>query len=235
MSFRATLSKLVLSALMAAASAQTAPAAFTITYDFNGQPGDQASTNGVVSPPQLGFDNVGPITRGAGLRTNIGASSINSAGFSIGALYLADFYGFTVTPAAGTRLDLNTLAFTSRRSSTGVRAFNVRSSLDDYAVDIFAQSLPNTDVTRRDTFAFGPAFDSVLVPLTLRIYGYQADADGGTWRLGVSTGINPNNLPANLTLSGDVVSLAVATPLPPTALAFLAVALTAVIRRRAVR
>jgi hypothetical protein len=189
------------STLLLAASAFSA----TITYDFTLQPGDQTST-----PVTIGLADLleGDITRGSGITATDAGTSMSSFGFSTGAIDLNDYYSFILTPNVGFVMNLTSLEFSERRSATGIRDIEVRSSLDSFAASIFNTTVPDNALTRRQTVTFSPAFLNLGNALEIRIYGFNAEGDSGTWRLGVNNagGGNPNSLPANLVVTLDLQS-----------------------------
>ncbi len=185
--------------LVSAAHAQLA------TYTFTGSPGDQASEAVDANPACATF---GDIARGAGVTAGTAANSISSTGWTTTAtIDLTDYYGFTITPTVGQTLNLTSLAFSERRSATGIGTIGVRSSLDGFAANIATITVPDDVLVRRQTINFGAAFTGITNAITIRIYGYAAEQAAGTWRLGTSGGTdNPNNFPANLQVSGSITS-----------------------------
>lgn len=206
------------STLLLAASAFSA----TITYDFTGLAGNQLST-----PVTSGLADLleGDITRGSGLTASDAGNSMSSSGFSTGAIDLDDYYSFILTPNVGFVMNLTSLEFSERRSGTGIRDIEVRSSLDNFAASIFNTNVPDDGFTRRQTVTFSPSFLNLGNALEIRIYGFNAESAAGTWRLGVNNagGANPNSFPANLVVTLDLQST---NEVPePSTLAICAIAL----------
>lgn len=189
-----------------------------VTYDFTGQPGDQVSTPVTTSVINVTAD---PIVRGSGLNASAAANSMSSSAFSTGGIDLTDYYGFTLTASAGFNLDVNSIAFSERRSATGILSIVVRSSLDGFTGNLFSTSVPDDTLTRRQTVTLGSAFDSISGPIEFRIYGFGAEAAGGTWRLGAAgSPDNPNGFASNLQVdvTANASGEATATPAPPSAI-----------------
>jgi hypothetical protein len=172
------------------------------TYDFTGQPGNQASNPSSGVAPGL---TASVLDRGPGVTASAATGSISSSAWSTGALDLTDYYQFTLTPDPGATLNVDQIIFSERRSATGIRDIVVRSSLDSFTADLFNVNVPDETLTRQQTVNLGVAFDSLTSDVTFRIYGFTAEAAGGTWRLGVAGGAdNPNSLPSTLVVNGSV-------------------------------
>lgn len=151
-----------------------------ITYNFAGAPGDQASTSG-SGPTGI---TVGDISRGSGLTASGALNSISSSGWSTGALDLDDYYGFSLTIDSGFTLDLTSLHFAERRSGTGIRNFQVRASNDNFttfSTVVSEITVPDNTSTRDQDFAL--SLNDLTGTIAFRIYGYNAEGTGGTWRL----------------------------------------------------
>lgn len=216
--------------LLVALSLPTAAfaAPFTATYTFTGSPGNQASEPVDANPVGALFS---AITRGPGVVASAGIDSINSSGWTTGAaIDVNDYYEFTITPSANFALDVTELAFTFRRSATGPRSFEVRNSLDGFA-DAFwnielGDSAQNFRVTSSNPFGYNGSLD-LTTPVTFRIYGFRAEAEGGTFRLGIANGEVNDDLPANLEVGGQL------DPVPePATLLLIGAGLTAMRLRR---
>jgi hypothetical protein len=196
----------LLAAVCILSFACSAHAAVITTYDFTGAAGDQASTS--ASSVASGL-TAGVLIRGPGVTAATGANSINSTAWSTGGLDFNDYYGFTLTPGAGATLNVDSISFSERRSATGIKTISVRSSLDNFASDLFTTTVLDDTLTRRQSVTLGSAFDALTSAVTFRIYGYNAEAAGGSWRLGVSTttGENTGNFPANLVVDGSITAV----------------------------
>ncbi|WP_338815031.1 T9SS type A sorting domain-containing protein [Bernardetia sp. Wsw4-3y2] len=169
-----------------------------VTYDFTGQPGNQGST-----PPSFSAANMlaSVISRGSGIAPVASSNTINSSGWSTGAIDLNnDYYELTLTPLGGFKLDLNDINFRERRSASGIRDFEIRTSLDGYATSYFSTNVPDNTSQRDQNFTFPAAFSNVTTSITIRIYGYNAEATGGTWHL------RNNSITNDFSITGTVTS-----------------------------
>ena len=125
---------------------------------------------------------------------NTGATS-GSNTFT-GAINLSKYIEFSLTAAAGTKIDMTSLDFGIRRSSTGTRQFEVRSSADGYGSALSSYTTLNASllnssgvVTNPDstsTASYGPSnildLSSLtgLSAVTFRFYLYNSEAATGT-------------------------------------------------------
>lgn len=150
------------------------------SFSFTGAAGDEATFAADVA---IGI--TAPImSRGSGVAGNAAANAFSSTGWSTGAVILAaDFYTFTVTPSANGSVSLVQLKFDERRSSTGIRNWALRSSLDGFAANIAAASVPDDTATRTQTVTLPAAFLNVSTPIEFRLFGFGSEAEAGTWRI----------------------------------------------------
>lgn len=121
-----------------------------------------------------------------------------------GVIDLAQYYEVTLTPDVGFSLDLDNISFVLQRSSTGIRQYSVRSSIDGFASNLAASispanaslsvvNAPQTNifqVTDAATGAnsgslvtLGGLFDAITTAVTFRFYGWNAEQSGGTFSL----------------------------------------------------
>ncbi len=94
----------------------------------------------------------------------------------------AKYFNFTITPANCYGLDLNRIVFTHKTSATGLTPIvHLRSSLDNFAADIAAKQLPNSNY-KTDTVDLGAAFDNVTSAIEFRWYITEIGQTGSTYR-----------------------------------------------------
>lgn len=79
---------------------------------------------------------------------------------------------------------LDSLVLDERRSNTGIRDWAVRSSLDNFTANLATVNVPDNDLTRANSKITLPAsFAALTTQVEFRIYGYNAEAVAGSWRL----------------------------------------------------
>lgn len=152
-----------------------------VTFDVSSQPGNQASTSPVVAPNVFATS----LVRGPGLNTASGIGSFNASGFTtMPSIDLTDYFQFTVTAAPGYALDLEELVLGERRSLTGVREFQIRTSLDQFTTftSQYSFSVPDSDALRDHSISL-TGLSGVTDTVDIRIYGFAAESSAGTWRL----------------------------------------------------
>ncbi len=154
-----------------------------VLFDFSGATGDQASQSASFVEPNA---SAASLVRGLGVNASGAVNSISASGWSTGALDPDDYFGFSVTSNIGTIMDLTALSFAERRSGTGIRDFEVRSSTDGFAT-FSSQSLfnvpDNTSTRNVDVTLSGLTGLAGGTTVEFRIYGFNAEGSGGTWRI----------------------------------------------------
>lgn len=126
----------------------------------------------------------------------------NSGWNTSGTIDLTEYNEFSIDAADCYSLDLNKLIFTHRISASGGTPFWIlRSSLDNYTVDIATGTPITTD--KIDTVLLGSAFDAVD-QVTFRFYIVSMAQSGSTWRndnvtlIGNSTSLTPQTFYADV-------------------------------------
>lgn len=131
-----------------------------------------------------------------------GVNSSDDFSTFTGSIDLAKYYEITLTPQGSYTLNLDTIAFTIQRSSTGIRSYAVRSSIDGFAANLSASISPanaNLGVGPANEFRYlldslnsaqagslvtlGASFDALTTPVTFRFYGWNAEGTGGTFSI----------------------------------------------------
>lgn len=152
-----------------------------VTFDVSSQPGNQASTLPAVAPNVFATS----LVRGPGINASSGIGSINASGFTtMPSIDLSDYFQFTVTAAPGFALNAQELVFGERRSLSGIREFQVRTSLDQFSTFTSQYSfvMPDSDALRNHSIAL-TGLSGVTDAVDIRIYGFASESSAGTWRL----------------------------------------------------
>lgn len=178
-----TLPAILLSIVAAGSFAGWSRADNLASWSFSGATGDQATQPPASAAAGLTASDV---TRGSGLTASGAGNSISSSGWTNSTTPDAnDYYQFGVTINGSTTAALTSVSFQERRSATGIRTFVLRSSLDGYVGNIAAPTgVPDDTANRDQTITLPASFASLTnQTVTFRLYGYSAEAAGGTWRL----------------------------------------------------
>ncbi len=172
------------------------------TYDFAG--------NGNATDPFVGVANVANLTAGDMTRIGVTAGSstgnfrasnwptgaTNGSNAFSGSIDPGKYIQFSLTPGVGYTMDVIGLTFGIGRSATGPRQFSVRTSADAFATDLtggtagtgatFATGQftitadASTNISGNSIALSGPSFTGLSSTLTVRVYGLNAEASGGT-------------------------------------------------------
>jgi hypothetical protein len=169
----------ILSSLIIMANSASAQ---LVTFSFSGATGDETTFSPDAQPLSA---TVGSMSRGLGLTPSASAGTFSSKSWTtVSVLDATDYYSFSITPSTGFGMTLTSLVLDERRSSTGIRNWSVRSSLDSFASDLASFAVPdNDDVRTSQSTALGSAFESLTSGLEFRIYGYSSESGAGTWRI----------------------------------------------------
>ena len=193
--------RLFLGLLLCFSIAKSSDAAIIAQWDFTGQPGNQVST---VGSSLIAGLTVGDLTRGSGVSLSSTTNSVNSSAWTTSSgIDPNDYYQFSLAPTAGYGVSLASVAFAERRSLTGIRTFELRSSLDSFAAAIpgTITGVPDDDLVRNQPLLLGTPFTNLTTEVTFRLYGYSAESGAGTWRLQNHTTFG------GLVLDGTVVAV----------------------------
>lgn len=118
-----------------------------------------------------------------------------------GALSPTVYYEVTVAASPGYTLDLSAIAFSVRRSGTGIRHYCVRSNLDNYINNLAISTGTNpklsalpgnfffwnfdsvsaTSDQKGSNVILGNDFKNLTVPVSFRIYAWNAESPGGSF------------------------------------------------------
>ena len=96
-----------------------------------------------------------------------------------------DYFEVSVAPTTGYGLVITEIDYSERRSSTGIREFQVRASTNNFAsyVVLATNAVPDNDSER--TYSIPDLGINVAEGQTfkLRFYGYAPEASTGNWRM----------------------------------------------------
>lgn len=111
-----------------------------------------------------------------------------------------DYFEVTLAPQAGYGLLISGIDYSERRSSTGIREFQVRVSTNNFSSHRVLETNAVPDDTNERSYSIDGLSLDVAEGQTfrLRFYGYQAEAGTGTWRINNGT----------LKIMGTAISLA---------------------------
>lgn len=114
----------------------TASAGVIVSWNLNGEPGNQASTAANSVALVTGM----PVTRGEGISAFAGANSINSSGWNT--LSPDDYFSFGFTVASGYRVNLDQLFIGTQSSNRGPGTVLLRYNGDGFTTNLhtFTQS-----------------------------------------------------------------------------------------------
>jgi len=186
---------------------------FSATYSF-----DSVSTSsGLTDPTPLPTATGATFTAFAAVGTPVNPNSTGRFSFTgwatgatnndnnfsnlTGNIDTSEYYFFTIGPALGYSLSLDSIQFRIQRSGTGIRTYLVRSSMDNYTSNISASINPtNTKLSVQTNNVFfweydsitsgqngstitlgGTNFNNLLSPVTFRFYAYNSEASSGTF------------------------------------------------------
>lgn len=185
---------------------------FTAVYDFASVTNSSGTTDPSAVPTVEGLIFGSFSAVGVGANSSAGGrfsfnnwalgATANSDVFT-GSLDPTKYFEVTISPAGGKKLNLSKLSFTVQRSGTGIRQVAIRSNIDNYAANLPAAIEPaNSDLSvvatnifqisysastssgiNGCTINFGTDFANLASPVTLRFYGFNAVASGGTFSI----------------------------------------------------
>lgn len=191
---------------LCAVVAHTAAAQTLFTYTFADvtTSSGRSSTGGVAS--NVTFSSFSASTSVAANSSAAGVfgfatwttGATNGSNTFSGSVDANRYYEFTITPQSGYTVSLSSITFDAGRSSTGPRQFVIRSSNDSYVSNISGTGSGAVSTVSGNIFQFTDnsstnlvagqsitmsSFTNVTSPLTLRIFGFNAEAGTGTLRI----------------------------------------------------
>lgn len=147
------------------------------------------TSNGTASGVNANV-TAGSFTGGSGIGViEFGTSGAFATGWSTGNLGSTDYFQITIAPNSGYDLNITAVNFGERRSGTGIRNYQVKCSTDGFSssTTIATQSVPDNTDERSGSVSSLDIDVTNGQTLTIRFYGYNSEADGGTWRINDGT------------------------------------------------
>ena len=171
--------KQYLTTSFATANATTLPPAL-VRYSFIGAAGNEATFAADAQPANA----TGSVMSRSTISPSASTEAFGGSGFPTATINAASYYSFTLTPATNYDLTLTKLELDERRSATGIRSWSVRSSIDGFVSDLAVFNVPDDTNERIDNeILLNNAFQNLTSAVEFRIYGYSAEATGGTWKI----------------------------------------------------
>jgi hypothetical protein len=152
--------------------------AFNVTAGFTASTTAEGITTGTVTDTSGALFSFAPSTNGYA-SDPVGNAGPTSGAISAATAITANSYFFTtLTPLSGKQVSLTSLTINmSRGGSTVARGYDIRSSVDNYAVtletaDLLTTRVPSNEWTAVSIDLTGASFQGVTDPITFRIYVY---------------------------------------------------------------
>ena len=171
------------------------------SFNFSGSDGDEANWN---SSSTANGVQACSMTRGNGVTPVANADRFNSKGWTTGTSPdLNDYIQFIISPQTGYSVTISTISLQHQRSLTGPKSFVIRTSRDNFGSDATnPATIPDVNTIQSSVFSFPSPITSTSA-ITIRIYGYNAELENGTWGPGESMDGN------DLVVSGSFMILPV--------------------------
>lgn len=135
-----------------------------LSYDFSGQSGSQETTPGSLAPGAVGLTPL-DMKRSGGLNPHGHDNSFASTGWDLPAWNASDenfvSFGFAVEP--GFQVNLTEVSITSTSNGPGVGRGALRTSLDDFASNLFEFNVQETATF--DASVLGPITEDIAFRL----------------------------------------------------------------------
>lgn len=153
-------------------------------FSFTGAAGNEANFPPDAASIATGL-TVSNISRSAAIGTGAGiAGRFNSNTWTTStSVDLNRYFTFSIQAQAGFNVSLNRIELDEDRSATGIRNWQVRSSLDNFTTVLAVFSVPDdTNIRTAQTINL-TGFINFTTAVEFRFYGYTSEATGGLWRL----------------------------------------------------
>ena len=170
-------------AMAAVAAGPQARAEVLLSWDFNGNSGDETTVTADTISADLGVGS-GVISRGAGLTASGNGSRFNATGWATTSIANAisgnDYMEFSLNFNDTHSFSIDDIDFIWQRSGTGPREVALRSSLDGYGANIQTFTIADSTSSQPFTATLGGAtYSDIQQNVTFRFYGW-AESTGGS-------------------------------------------------------
>lgn len=178
----------------------TSAKAQILAWEFNGAAGNETTIASTTTDANL---NSSSVSRGAGINASSLGNAFSSTDFTVSGTFTDavnnnDYMQFTVNAKSGYKVSLSTLDVNFRRSASGPNTFQWQYSLDGFstaginigsAISYTTNPTNGTAQTQIDLSVIS-ALQNVTnaTTITLRLYGYGASANTGTFAFGRLSG-----------------------------------------------
>jgi hypothetical protein len=128
--------------------------------------------------------SVSGIGRGSGVTGSNANNRYSANNWTQGASSSSnDYFYWTVGPTGCNEIDFSSLEIAFERSSSGPQNFALRSSIDNYASDIWSYNYTSTVVQSQTISLASGSFQNLTTNVTFRIYGWAATSGSGTFSI----------------------------------------------------
>ncbi len=128
--------------------------------------------------------SVSGIGRGSGVTGSNANNRYSASNWTQGASSSSnDYFYWTVGPTGCNEIDFSSLEIAFERSSSGPQNFALRSSVDNYASDIWTYNYTSTAVQSQTISLASGSFQNLTTNVTFRIYGWAATSGSGTFSI----------------------------------------------------
>ena len=136
---------------------------------------------GQVNNSNLSVSGIG---RGSGISGSNGNNTYSANNWTQGTSSSSnDYFYWTITPNSCNEIDFSSLALTFERSASGPQNFALRSSIDNYATDIWTYNYTTTTLQAQTISLASASFQNVTADVTFLIYGWSATSGSGTFSI----------------------------------------------------
>lgn len=121
---------------------------------------------------------VSGIGRGSGIAGTNSNNRYNAIAWKTTSLDTSKYFYFTLTAAAGYRINFTNFIYTGQASGTGPSSVAFRSSLDGYTTDIGAPTVAGATISLA-----AATYQNITTSITFRFYAWNASTNGGTFSI----------------------------------------------------